>query len=80
MRGIRHPLSGAIYDLQPDRTVRVEKDGKTGIFRRDGSYVSGEIYNADPHLCLWIAGRELSSRHRQGTEPSRELRSNSNER
>lgn len=80
MRAIRHPLSGAIYDLQPDGTVRVEKDGKAGVFRRDGAYVSGEIYSADPHLCLWIAGRELPSRHRQGADASRERRSNSTER
>jgi hypothetical protein len=71
MRGILHPLSGALYDLQSDGTVRVEKDGKTGVFRRDGSYVSGEIYFADPHLCLWIAGRELPSRHRQGADASK---------
>ncbi len=68
MRAIRHPLSGAIYDLQSDGTIRVEKDGKAGIFRADGAYVSGDIYFADPHLCVWIGGRELPSRHRQAAE------------
>jgi hypothetical protein len=77
VRGIRHPLSGSIYDLQADGTVRVEKDGRAGVFRRDGSYVSGEIYTADPHLCLWIAGRELPSRHRQGADASRDRGSKS---
>ncbi len=71
MRGIRHPLSGAIYDLQPDGTVRVEKDGKAGIFRADGAYVSGEIYFADPQLCVWIGGHELPSRHRLAAEASK---------
>ena len=64
MRSIRHPLSGALYDLQPDGTVRVEMDGKVGIFAADGKYVSGEIYNADPHMCVWIGGRDLPSRSR----------------
>ena len=71
MRAIKHPLSGAIYDLQSDGTVRVEKDGKAGIFRADGTYVSGEIFFADPHLCVWIGGRELPSRHRQAVEASK---------
>jgi len=68
MRAIRHPLSGAIYDLQPDRTVRVEKDGKSGLFRADGSYISGEIKSADPQMCVWIGGRDLPSRLRQASE------------
>jgi hypothetical protein len=68
MRSIRHPLSGAIYDLESDGTVRVETDGKTGRFRSDGSYISGAIYTADPHLCQWIGGRALPSRHRQSGE------------
>jgi hypothetical protein len=72
MRGIKHPLSGAIYDLQTDGTIRVDKDGQAGIFRADGSYVSGEIFFADPHLCVWIGGRELPSRHRQGAQPAKQ--------
>jgi non-ribosomal peptide synthetase component E (peptide arylation enzyme) len=64
MRSIRHPLSGALYDLQTDGTVRVEKDGKSGTFRADGSYVSGDIYSADPQMCVWVGGRELGSRVR----------------
>lgn len=71
MRGIKHPLSGAIYDLQSDGTIRVEQAGKAGIFRADGTYVSGEIFFADPHLCVWIGGRELPSRHRQAAEASK---------
>jgi len=64
VRAIRHPLSGALYDLQPDGMVRVEKDGRAGVFRSDGTWVSGDIYFADPHLCGWIGGRELANRAR----------------
>jgi hypothetical protein len=69
MRSIRHPLSGALYDLQTDGTVRVEKDGKSGMFRADGTYVSGDIYMADPQMCVWVGGRELGSRVRPRSGP-----------
>jgi hypothetical protein len=68
MRAIKHPLSGAIYDLEADGVVRVEKDGRAGRFRSDGSYLSGDIYCADPHLCQWIGGRALPARTRGATE------------
>lgn len=65
MRSIRHPLSGALYDLEPSGAIRVTgRDGKSGLFRADGTYLNGDVYFADPHLCLWIGGRDLSSRHR----------------
>ncbi|HYL58790.1 MAG TPA: hypothetical protein VEU51_07955 [Candidatus Acidoferrales bacterium] len=68
MRSIRHPLSGALYDLQTDGTVRVEHNGKSGLFRADGTYISGEIQVADPQLCVWIGGRNVAtpSRHSGG--------------
>jgi hypothetical protein len=69
MRSIRHPLSGALYDLQSDGTVRVEKDGKSGTFRADGSYLSGEIYSADPQMCVWLGGRDLISHARPRSAP-----------
>jgi hypothetical protein len=47
------------------------KEGKTGIFRVNGTHVSGEIFFADPHLCVWVGGRELPSRHRQAAEASK---------
>ena len=69
--GDQHPLSAAIYDLQTDGTICVVKEGKTGIFRVNGTHVSGEIFFADPHLCVWVGGRELPSRHRQAAEASK---------
>jgi len=71
MRSIRHPLSGALYDLIADGMIQViTQDGKAGIFRSDGSYVSGELYFADPQLCGWIGGRELASRARSRNAPT----------
>jgi len=60
VRTIVHPLSGATYDLQADGTVRVESPaGPIGIFDVHGRWQSGDLKQADPHLCLWIAGKEL---------------------
>jgi hypothetical protein len=68
MRAIKHPLSGAIYGLEADGVVRVDKNGRTGRFRSDGTYISGDIYFADPHLCQWIGERTLPSLHRSAGE------------
>jgi len=65
MQSIRHPLSGALYDLEANGVLRVTAhDGKTGLFRGDGTYINGDLYFADPHLCGWIGGRDPSSRDR----------------
>lgn len=65
MPAIRHPLSGATYDLAPDATtVTVERDGKSGRFDTEGRWIDGDIRTADPHLCQWIGGQRMVSRHR----------------
>jgi hypothetical protein len=57
MRTIKHPLSGAIYDLTDRGTILVQKDGASGEFTSDGVWIRGDIKQADPHLCLWIGGK-----------------------
>ena len=64
MRGIRHPLSGAVYELEGDDTIVVSKDAKSGRFGLDGRWISGDIRHADPHLCQWVGGQRMMSRHR----------------
>ena len=52
-----------MYDLEENGAIRVTgHDGKTGLFCADGSYVRGDVYFADPHLCGWIGGGNLPSR------------------
>jgi hypothetical protein len=69
VRTINHPLSGATYDLQADGSVRVvAKDGSIGIFDKNGEWQSGELKQADPHLCLWIGGKELPNRFQQAAD------------
>ena len=60
---LRHPRSGALYTLQPDGLVRVEEpDGRAGLFRADGSYVSGALRAADPHFASWVGGPQMAPR------------------
>jgi hypothetical protein len=61
MQGLIHPFSGALYERDDTSStlVRVSKDGKWGRFRSDGTWVDGEVYDADPQLCGWIAGPKL---------------------
>ncbi len=61
MRTKRHALSGALYDVREDGLVVVQKNEIRGVFRHDGTWVEGDLRTADPHLCGWIAGRQLGS-------------------
>jgi nitrite reductase/ring-hydroxylating ferredoxin subunit len=53
---LRHPLSGGTYRSQEDGLVRVEEDGRVGLFHPDGRWHSGELRDADLHLLLWVGG------------------------
>lgn len=68
MRTIKHPLSGALYDLTADGAIEVTKNGRRGLFNDQGIWLEGEIRQADPHLCLWIAGKQLPNRFQQAAE------------
>lgn len=59
MLGQRHPFSGALYERNNDGLVIVRDNDKTGVFRADGSWVEGEIFEADPQMCNWIAGPKV---------------------
>jgi hypothetical protein len=53
---LRHPLSGAIYELRDDGLVAVVQGDRSGVFDAAGRWRSGELREADPHLCGWVAG------------------------
>jgi hypothetical protein len=56
----RHALSGATYESDGEGVVRVtNKAGVVGRFDGRGSWIDGELREADPHMCLWVAGRQL---------------------
>jgi len=59
MLGMRHPFSNALYEQDGNGNVRVTMNGKWGLFRPDGSYVDGDVFEADPQLCGWVAGPKV---------------------
>lgn len=65
---LEHPFSGAVYAALADGRVEVTRDGRTGIFAMDGSYLSGELRSADPELIRWVGshGYTPASRHLAG--------------
>ena len=70
MRGIRHPFSKALYEQDGDGHVRVvEHDGRTGRFQSNGQWIDGELEEADPHLCGWVAGPQVGN-HRVTDQPA----------
>ena len=72
MRSIRHPLSGAVYDLREDGTIHITtRDEREGVFDQHGRWLSGELKHADPHLCIWIGGKELPNRFQQAADALR---------
>jgi hypothetical protein len=54
VRQIRHPLSGAVYELDDDGHIVVTRNGAAGVFSGNGKWLHGEIRVADPELCRWI--------------------------
>lgn len=67
MQGVRHPYSRDLYELDERGRVRItSRDGnRTGFFSRDGRWLEGERFDADPHLCGWVSAPR--NKHRINT-------------
>ena len=61
MSALRHPFTGALYERDPDGTVRVTLGERTGRFTSDGRWLAGELREADPQLCGWVGGKRMKS-------------------
>ena len=65
MNGIVHPFSHALYERTGDGNILVtenaDENPRKGLFRRDGSWIEGELFECDPHLCGWIAGPQIAN-------------------
>jgi hypothetical protein len=59
MHGQYHPFSGALYERDESGNVLVTRDDRRGLFRADGSWIEGELFEADPQMCNWIAGPKV---------------------
>ena len=69
MRQLRHPLTGAIYEVDVDGLVLVTtRSGATGRFTSQGVWVDGELRQCDPHVCVWVGGPQLKSRYEEARD------------
>ena len=68
MYGVMHPFSKAVYEIDESGAVAITtKDGRTGRYRRDGSWLGGEVFDVDPQLCNWVGGAR--AQHRLQSDP-----------
>jgi hypothetical protein len=72
MRKLRHALTGATYEVVEGGLVRVEHDGREGLFRPDGTWHSGELRDADPHMIGWVGGPQLKGQSLLGRAQGRD--------
>ncbi len=67
MKGIVHPMTGALYAEDGHGNVRVEsKDGRVGIYTPAGARLSGDKIDVDIHLAGWVGGPKVKH-HRLDT-------------
>ena len=68
MYGCMHPFSKAIYEVDETGAVQITTvEGKMGRYRRDGAWMSGDVFDVDPQLCNWVGG--VRAQHRLQSEP-----------
>ena len=51
---IRHPFGDVIYQLTDDGNVQVTDGNRQGLFNKSGQWLSGELRQADPQMCVWV--------------------------
>ena len=56
-----NPLNGWIYEAVADGVVEVTTPkGVTGRFSVNGDWLEGDLTDANPHLTLWVGGRQVA--------------------
>ena len=57
---LRHPLNGWLYErLGEDRVKVTTPRGLSGTFTSQAVWLEGEVKDANPHMCIWVGGRQL---------------------
>jgi len=56
MLGITHPFSGLLYEQDGHGHIKVSGNNKWGLFRLNGKWIEGEIFECDPQMCGWVGG------------------------
>jgi hypothetical protein len=59
--GLRHPFTRELYEQDGQGNIRVvAPDGRVGLFAPDGTWIDGDVFEADPQLCGWISGPKVA--------------------
>lgn len=75
MADMTHPFdTETLYERIEDGNVRLSNGDKVGIFTNEGRHLSGDIREADPQLCVWVANNpdpegQLASSRLAGRDP-----------
>ena len=57
---LRHPMSGFIYERAAEGIVHVtDNAGNVSTFTDAGTWIEGNLTQADPNMCDWIGGKQL---------------------
>ena len=59
--GLVHPFTKTLYVKNGDGNIEVTDGDLKGIFRRDGSWLEGELRECDPQLCGWVGDPKLKT-------------------
>lgn len=53
----QHPVMRDLYELRDDGSLHVTaaSDGASGLFKRNGEWISGDLKWADQHFCQWMS-------------------------
>ena len=63
--GVRHGFSGAIYsNAGPNRVKVTMPDGTSGLFNGNGRWIEGDVFEADPEMCVWVGAERIKTSHR----------------
>lgn len=70
----RHPVRDEYYELLDDGLVRVSNEAEThvGVFAADGTWQSGDLKYADPHMLQWVGGLQASGTLSSAAEDANE--------
>jgi hypothetical protein len=68
VRGLVHPFTKALYEQDGAGNILVSLDGRSGTFRKDGSWISGDLRECDPQMCGWVGGPQIAN-HRVAKMP-----------
>lgn len=67
--GMRHAFSKALYEVDAQGNVVVIDGNLRGVFDGSGRWLSGELRQADPQLCVWITNNPAAQMNARKSHP-----------